>query len=83
MSDSDSWPPRSCALDSCRKERNELLAEVTAIESRMTAEIVTVREVGVQLATAFSRRAQVIAYSTECPARMELIVAVLDGITAI
>jgi hypothetical protein len=60
MSDSDSWPPRSCALDSCRKERNELRAEVTAIENRMTAEIVTVREEGVHLATSFSRRAQVI-----------------------
>ena len=65
MSDSDSWPPRSCTLDSCREERKELRAEAAAIESRMTEEIVTVREEGVQLATAFSRRAQVINLITE------------------
>ena len=62
MSDLDLWPPRSCALDSCREERKKLLAEAAAIENRMTAEIVTVRAEGVQLATAFSRRAQVITY---------------------
>ena len=62
MSESDLWPPRSCALDSCRLEREELMAEAAAIESRMTAEIANVRAEGVQLATAFSRRAQVITY---------------------
>ena len=61
MSDSDSWPPRSCTLASCREERIELRAEAATIESRVIAEIATVREEGVQLATAFSRRAQVIA----------------------
>ena len=60
MSDSDLRPPRSCGLDSCREERNQLLAEMADIESKMMEEISTVRAEGVQLATAFSRRAQVI-----------------------
>ena len=65
MTESDLWPPRSCTLNSCREERRELWAEAAAIESRMTEEMVTVREEGLQLATTFSRRAQVITLVTE------------------
>ena len=59
-SDTESWPPRACSLAMCREEREELRAEGIVMETMMAADMAAFREESGQLATAWSRRAQVI-----------------------